>query len=257
MKKTMLSFISLLLIFTNQVYSDKVGLAIVATGKYISFVPPLIESARKHFCTNHDVTYFVFTDACLRGRDLYLLGDSRRFKGNDIIVIHQKRLGWPYDTMMRFEIYASQEEQLKKMDYVFALDADMRFVAEVGDEILSDRVATLHPGFVGTRGTYETRSDSTASIGPHEGQYYFAGGFYGGSSTEFLKLVRTCSANINKDLKNKVIAIWHDESHLNRYFIDNRPTKILTPSYCYPESWGLPYTKRLLALDKNHSEMRN
>ncbi len=38
------------------------------------------------------------------------------------------------------------------MDYLFATDADMRFVGPVGDEILAKLVATQHPGFVGKRG---------------------------------------------------------------------------------------------------------
>ena len=56
--------------------------------------------------------------------------------------------------------------------------------------------------------------------------------------------------------KKNIIAIWHDESHINRYFIDNPPTIILSPSYCYPENLKLPYKKRLLALDKNHAKVR-
>ena len=49
---------------------------------------------------------------------------------------------------------------------------------------------------------------------------------------------------------------WHHESHLNRYFIDNPPTIMLSPEYCYPENWDIPFKKRLLALDKNHEECR-
>lgn len=52
------------------------------------------------------------------------------------------------------------------------------------------------------------------------------------------------------------MAVWHDESHWNRYCIDHKPTTILSPSYCYPESWNLPYKKRLLALDKDHIAYR-
>ena len=150
------------------------------------------------------------------------------------------------------------------MDYVFATDADMLFVDFVGkdfsgngEEIFNERVATQHPGYVGQRGTYETNNISTACIRSNEGKYYFAGGFYGGRSPEFLKLVKTCADNVDKDLKKNFIAIWHDESHLNRYFIDNKPTRILSPSYCYPERWNLPYHKRLLALDKNHADLRS
>lgn len=216
---------------------------IVATGKYVSFVPPLLDSARKHFCPEHKVTFFVFTDEQLPAAP-------------DCVRIEQKRLGWPYDTMMRFEMYAKQADLLKEMDYLFACDADMLFVDTVGDEILSERVGTMHPGFVGSRGTYETRQDSLAYIPRQEGKVYFAGGFYGGSYKEVMALTTELTRRIYDDLGRGVIAVWHDESHLNRYLIDRQPTVILNPSYCYPESWNLPYVKRLLALDKNHSEFR-
>ncbi|MCL5875979.1 MAG: hypothetical protein M1114_05910 [Candidatus Dependentiae bacterium] len=220
-----------------------VGLCIVATGRYIQFVPQLIESGRKYFCPDQKVTYFIFTDGTLPAAD-------------DVVCLPHKRLGWPYDTMMRCAVYDHYSDIISKMDYIFATDADMLFVDTVGNEILGERVATQHPGFVGRRGTYETRSESTAYVASYEGEYYFAGGFHGGSATEFLKLVRTMLSNIKTDLEHKFVAVWHDESHLNRYFIDNPPTIILSPSYCYPESWHLPYHKRLLALDKNHTEMR-
>ena len=61
---------------------------------------------------------------------------------------------------------------------------------------------------------------------------------------------------ILEDKKKGIIAVWHDESHMNRYLIDNEPAIILNPSYCYPESWEIPFDKKLLALDKNHNEMR-
>ena len=41
-----------------------------------------------------------------------------------------------------------------------------------------------------------------------------------------------------------------------RYFIDNKPTKILNPSYCYGESMNIPFDKKLLALDKKHEIVR-
>lgn len=222
----------------------KVGLLIVATGRYTTFVAPLISSARTYFCTDCDVTYFVFTDGIIPEAD-------------DIVRIEQKRLGWPYDTLMRCKMYYDARKQFEEQDYLFACDADMLFVDTVGKEILSDRVATMHPGFVGKRGTYEDRNSySAAYVKKNEGKHYFAGGFHGASHDEFIKLVKTMLDGIEKDLSNNFIALWHDESHLNRYFIDNEPTLILTPSYCYPERWHLSYQKRLLALDKDHCEIR-
>jgi len=241
--------IGFFLIIFNGCLADNVGLLIVATGKYIQFVQPLIDSAREHFCKNHDVTYFVFTDG--------------EIEGDDIVRIYQERMGWPYDTLMRWPVYNHHYEVFKDMDYLFATDADMRFEAEVGDEILSDRVGTQHPGYVGRRGTYESRKQSTAYIDPSEGSRYFAGGFNGGSHDDFLKMAATISENIHIDLEKKIVAIWHDESHVNRYFVDNPPTQILTPSYCYPQNdshykgrWPEQYIRRLVALDKAHAQLR-
>jgi histo-blood group ABO system transferase len=216
----------------------------MATGKYTSFVPPLIQSAEKHFCKNHKVTYFVFTDGIIETST------------ENVVTIYQPRLGWPFDTMMRYHVYFSQSELLETQDYLFACDADMLFVDEVGDEILSELVATQHPGFVGKRGSYETGPDSLACINNWEGEQYFAGGFYGGSAKEVMNIAKTNSENIDNDYSRGIIAVWHDESHWNRYCIDHKPTLILNPSYCYPESWDLPYPKKLLALDKDHSEYR-
>jgi len=235
--------LSVCLVLSTSIQAAKVGLLVVATGKYIQFVKPLVDSANKHFCPNDEVTYFIFTEGVVPAYP-------------NVVKFHHERVGWPYDTMMRCAMYLKHSDELKKMDYLFACDADMLFVDTVGEEIFSERVATQHPGFVGKRGTYETSPQSTACVRKNEGEYYFAGGFYGGSAQEFLRMTRTMVTNIFADLDKDIIAIWHDESHLNRYFIDNKPTKILSPEYCYPESWNLPYHKRLLALDKNHAEFQ-
>jgi histo-blood group ABO system transferase len=221
----------------------KVGLCIMATGRYDVYANKFIASARKYFCPQQEVTYFVFSDGHID-------------EAPDVKHIYQKRLGWPHDTLMRFAVYAQHEFEMREMDYIFASDADMLFVDYVGDEILGSLVGTQHPGYVDKRGTYEINPISTACIRRWEGERYYAGGFYGGSREEFFKLVKFLSEQIEIDAQKNFIAVWHDESHLNRYFVDHRPTVVLSPSYCYPESWTLPYAKKLLALDKNHKEMR-
>lgn len=223
--------------------ASKVGLLIVATGKYDRFVDPLIKSARTYFCPDEEVTYFVFTDGSIS-------------VGNDVVRVQQSRLGWPLDTMMRNWIYAQHKELFAEQDYLFALDADMLFLDTVGSEILGDRVATQHPGFIGRRGTYETDRRSLAYIAPSEGEIYFAGGFFGGSRVEFCKIIDETSRRVLKDLAKGVIAVWHDESHWNRYCVDFPPTVILNPSYCYPEGWYLDYPKKLFALLKSHQDFQ-
>lgn len=243
MKLLSIFIVAALVMKTSLLLGSNVGLLIMATGKYISFVEPLIDSAEQYFCKDHKVTYFVFTDGELKERE-------------NLVKVHQSRLGWPFDTMMRFQSYYEAKELFVDQDYLFACDADMCFVGEVGDEVLGERVATQHPGFVGKRGSYECDPASLACVNPSEGSEYFAGGFYGGSREEMLNITKVNSEHINEDLKRGIIAVWHDESHWNRYCIDHKPTVILSPSYCYPESWLLPYIPKLLALDKNHEEMR-
>jgi histo-blood group ABO system transferase len=143
------------------------------------------------------------------------------------------------------------------MDYLFACDADMLFVDYVGDEILGTRVGTLHPIYTWRRGTYDTNPQSKAYVANTEGTHYFAGGFYGGSREAFCQMVQELTRNIKEDMAHGITARWHDESHLNRYFIDHEPTVILTPSYCYPQGWDLKYHPRLIALYKNHSYWRS
>jgi histo-blood group ABO system transferase len=246
-----------------------IGLCIVATGKYISFVKKLLDSAELYFCPQHKRTYFIFTDAMLsEGKERHELQELLQVPYSDsIVIIEQKRLGWPYDTLMRFVVYNQHKDVFATTDYMFATDADMLFVGTEGDEIVSERVATQHPGFEknkplwGEETPYDRNPLSTAYIPHGLGEYYFAGGFYGGSTKEFIKMSEIIAHNIFIDLeKYNYIAVWHDESHLNRYFIDNKPTIMLDRSYCYPENGqqkGYPTcAPKLLALDKNHDEIR-
>lgn len=225
---------------------SKVGLLIICTNKYTRFLDSLLRSADQHFLKNQDVTYFIFTDQEVE------IATNRKVVGT--YVEHRE---WPWMTLGRYKIFSEASEELSKMDYLYYCDADMLFVGDIGDEILSDRVATQHPALFGTRGTPDTNPESLACVYPHEEMQYFAGGFNGGKSEEYLKMANTISNNIDIDYAKGIIALWHDESHFNRYCIDNQPTKILNPSYCYSEYHNPPFERKLVALNKNHQELRS
>ncbi len=225
----------------------KIGLLIISTNKYNDFLQPLISSADTYFLKDYEVSYFIFTN------DIhYKIESSRKINFTEI-----EHKPWPWMTLGRYEIFNSAKEQLSMMNYLFYCDVDMLFVDYVDQEILSERVATQHPGYYGRRGTPENNPQSLAFVHPNTEMQYFAGGFNGGSSNEYLKMAKILSRNIQIDYNNGIIAEWHDESHMNKYFSKNYPTKILSPSYCYGENMVLPFTKKILALDKNHKEMRN
>ena len=94
-----------------------------------------------------------------------------------------------------------------------------------------------------------------------EGEFYYAGGFNGGCTLKFLEMCEVLAGRVIEDLNNNVIALWHDESQMNRYLIDNPPTLTLTPSYCFAEEFigntDYPYEPKIVALKKNHNELRS
>jgi histo-blood group ABO system transferase len=216
-----------------------VGVCVVATGKYNAYAQEMIATAKSHFLPEHDVTYFVFTDRPLQEAD-------------DVVRIEQPRVGWPYDALKRSHIYIAHRSQLEHMDYLYSIDADMRFTAPVGNEIFGDLVGTRHFGFLNKSGPYEKSKSSAAYVSKKKGKVYFAAAFYGGKREEFFRLSEQLVAQIDRDLENDYIAIWHDESHLNRYFHDHPPTLLLSPSYVYPQDYGtdFPYERKIVAVTK-------
>jgi len=221
------------------------GLLVVATNRYFEFVERLCESVRRYFHPTDRTQIVLFT--------------NQPHAPEGVWRVDQPHLPWPGPTLMRYHMYLGQEALLARLDYLFCCDADMCFTDHVGPEILGDRVGTLHPGFFRVprrQFPYETRSCSRACIAPDEGHWYFAGGFNGGRATSFLDTARAVRGLVDEDLARDVVAVWHDESYLNRVFCDRSPSLILSPSYCYPESMTLPLPRKLVALDKPHAEMR-
>lgn len=216
----------------HQVETLKIAILYIATGRYTIFWKDFYISSEKYFLTNCEKHYFVFTD-CQES----LFGEK---SNNNISRIYQKKLGWPYDTLMRFDMFLKIEDKLKQFDYIFFLNANMIFIKHITEEILPEKeglLGVLHPGYQGKSRetfTYDENPKSLAYIPKTEGQYYFMGSFNGGKSENYLELINELNRNIKTDLSNNIIALWHDESHLNRYFI-NHNCKILSKIYATPE----------------------
>eukprot|EP00026_Physarum_polycephalum_P001033 Phypoly_transcript_01034.p1 GENE.Phypoly_transcript_01034~~Phypoly_transcript_01034.p1 ORF type:complete len:694 (+),score=124.93 Phypoly_transcript_01034:1677-3758(+) len=212
-----------------------IAILVMATGKYLVYVRELVESGRRFLLKNHEVVFYVFTDG-----EIHMPG---------VKVIEQAQLGWPYDTMSRLRIYYDHRDAYESADFVYTVDSDALFVGKIGDEILGDLVATYTSWFFKNGRdvyTYDANPGSRAYISYYEGTGYFAGGFFGGTYENFVKLCKEVAENIEADLRAEVpyIALWHDESHLNWYFVSHPPTIRLPPNYMYPEP---PADKRLLA----------
>ena len=235
-----------------------VGIIYICTGKYTIFWKDFFISMEKNFLPNWGKQYFVFTDS----PGIYAEENL------SVKRIYQKDLGWPGNTLFRFEIFTKVEEELAQCEYIFFLNANMLIVDVVNDEILPDHsndglLAVLHPGFWNKANyefTYERNESSLAHIAMGRGKYYFMGGFNGGTKDAYLSLIKTLKNNIQKDFQKNITALWHDESHLNQYLLDKNP-KILLPEYGYPEGWNLPFNPKILIRDKTkyggHDFLRN
>ena len=233
----------------------KICILNIATNKYIQFVEQLLESVEENFLNGHEISALVFTD-----HEIEEASDNVKISQID----HEP---WPMPTLKRYHYFVKEKEYLSQFDYVFYMDVDMRIEGKVGEEILGDLVATQHPGFWfkdKLQFSYERRPECTAYVAPEEGKMYYAGGFNGGKPEHFLKMAETIVDNVNADADKGIVAVWHDESHMNRYLINNPPTVELNPSYCYPEAarfnpagWNVPFDAKIVALEKNHSEVRS
>ncbi|XP_068098650.1 histo-blood group ABO system transferase 2-like [Hyperolius riggenbachi] len=245
----------------NQQYKNtRIGLFVFAVKKYIQFLGPFLASAERYFMVGHKVTYYVFTD---RVSDVI----KPKLHYGRTLQLHEASADkrWQDVSMRRMQTLTTwtKNRMLKEIDYLICADVDMVFNDHVGVEILGDLVATLHPGFFLAQPEsfpYERDPISKAFIPFGQGDFYYMAALYGGRVKEVYKLSMACHKGIMLDKRNYVEAVWQEESHLNRYLLYNKPTKVLSPEYLWDTS--LPNGKfirrqRFLAVHKNHTELRD
>lgn len=224
-----------------------VAVLYICIGKYKIFWKDFFLSSEELFLKDCKKCYYVFTDA----EHIFQENNERVFK------IDQKNLGWPNNTLMRFHFFDAQKESLKKYDYLFFMNANCLFVDEIkSDEFLPLNKELLfvdHPIFYNKENvefTYDRNPNSKAYIPIGEGVHYICGGVNGGKSRAFLKLTEELRRRIDSDTEKGIVALWHDESHINRYAYEISGYKLISPSYFYPEGWTGPFVPKILVREK-------
>ena len=240
-----------------------IGIICICTGNYVNYFSQLVESVEKNFLTDYKKCYFISTD-----QDIFIKKICDKLKIKYFIDKIYKK-GFPLDTLYRYKYILNHGVNVELCcDVIYYLDVDMRILEDVGTEVLPTKeqplVGTYHPGFyysTNKNGAIETNSKSTAYVPKSEYiNKYIAGGFNGGITHYFLEMARDIQNKIDIDKSNDIIAVWHDESQLNRYMISNvKLFKFMIPDYCYPENYheNLPGIPKILALDKKHDDIRN
>ena len=224
----------------------KICILTIATNKYIQFVERLLDDIEKYFLTGHEIQCLLFTDHEVETSD-------------NVKVSQIGHNPWPEPALKKYNYINYQSEYLKDFDYLYLFDADVGIVNKVGDEVIQDLVGVLHPYKILENKEiypYEKRKQSTAHVADEDHNKYYAAAFVGGKSNNFLEMARTISERVEEDERNGIVAKWHDESHLNKYFNENPPFD-LSPSYMFPEELinhpQYPYEPKIVALKKENS----
>lgn len=239
----------------------KIAILYVCTGKYEIFWKDFYLSCEKNFIEGAQKQYFIFSDA----EELH---DEKT--NPNIHKIFQQDIGWPFNTLKRYEMFSTVADRLKDFDYVFFFNANLLFIEKISAaEFLPQNqeklVGAIHPGFYAkpkSTWPYELDAKSTAAIDINKAQHYYQGAINGGQTQAFIEAIKTLKTNIDTDLKQGVIALWHDESHWNAYLSAHQSeVKTLSPSYLYPENSNLPLEPKIFIRNKDqfgHLErMRN
>ena len=214
----------------------RIGFVTFASGAENRLALNLWASLQDHVFTRHDIHLFVFTDneALYSGED----NIHTRPQGRDV---------GSFDSLGRHFLFLEHIDWFSGVDYLFSVNAYASFVGVMDESALGERVASLNAWYFGLprrEYTYEARLTSAgtplskAYVSKSEGLCYFASGMFGGTVDGVRTILESVVRQARSDLSSRPprIALWQDESYINRAFIDLPPTVVLAPVFMYPES---------------------
>lgn len=233
-----------------------VAVVFIGTGKYLDFLPSWYERCEENFLPGVDKKYLVFTD-----------GDVPEAPDN-AVVYKQEHLDWPYITLYRFKIIQNALDEIVDCDWLVFLDADMAVVDTVTvTEFFSDKpyLGVHHPCHFlkfpphnQPPGSFETNPLSTAKVpDDYDFSIYWQGCLWGGKVPEVMSMMDELNARISLDEENNVIAQWHDESHLNAFYAQNKDlVHTLGPEFAFPEVFAdaCDFQPKIVHLAKDNSK---
>lgn len=225
----------------------KIGILYVAIGRYWEFWSEFYASCELYFLPDLEKEYFVFTDKEIIERPA------------NVFFFFQEDMGWPGNTLFRFKMFYEKRQFYLNCEYLYFFNANSLFVETIcseefipssEDNYLLSLSWDLYKKKNKEEYPYERNTSSKAYISYDKGSSYYQGGINGGRRKEYLLLIKCCRDWIDIDNSNNLIAIHHDESHLNKYLLDFN-IKVLGTIYGRPEEWTIPQTPKIIFRDKN------
>ncbi len=228
---------------------ETIAILYIGIGDYICFWDDFYNTFERNFLLECKKEYYVFTDRV----SLF----SNRVES--VHLIEQQNLGWPGNTLYRFDMFLKVKDMIKDVGYIFFFNANYLCNKQVEAKEFGNFSKPLlfvkHPGFFGLKNyyfNYDRNKKSLAYVPYGKGVYYVQGCLMGGQPQAFFDMCEELSKNIHRDDENGIMAEWHDESHINRYIIDRDDYMALEPGYAYPEftAGNRPYERILVLRDK-------
>src|SRR5689334_2409907 len=209
----------------------KVTIAFIGIGKYFNFFPRFYAACMDRFLVDCARQFLVFTDA---PNDNALPEHCASYQ------VELER--WPLPTLKRYTYLLRAEDAIRQSDWFVYLDADMLVNTPLWQSDLFDAqyryFGVAHPGFYGTSaGTFDENPQSRAYVSPTDDRsMYWQACLWGGKPEYIIPMLRLLARRSEEDMADGVTAVWYDESHLNRFFIDHRPyVNTLDPGFAFPE----------------------
>ena len=235
----------------------------IATGaKYLNYWKNLVNSMREVDKSFNKVKFYLLTDNPLEATEF---GAEQNM---ELQTFKIESYGWPEATLLRYREILRIENQICEPVLIY-LDSDMLvigdFISSLEPDHWKNGIALVsHPGFwrpkgklgadfyvknpkkllkdfftyikFGSLGSWERNSRSHAYVKRANRKNYVCGGIWMGKRDNIFDLIKYCSKNVDSDLQNGYVAIWHDESHLNLWSSEHKST-ILTPAYCFDPTY--------------------
>ncbi|XP_057235540.1 histo-blood group ABO system transferase 1-like isoform X2 [Malurus melanocephalus] len=230
------------------------GVVTFAVEKCVQFIEGFMRSANQYFLAGHPVNFYLFTDNPEKIPPLQMAPEKRL-----LVIPVQNDPRWPDISTSHMDIISAyiHSHFQHEVDYLYSIDINSQLLAPIGVEIIDALVATISSWHLTPwyrHKSYERRPASRAAIPEGHGDFYYTASFYGGSVAELYKLTRACSEGLRADREKGIEARWHEESHLNRYLVQHKPTRLLSPEYYWDAELSAPRAIRVKRMCSVHRE---
>ena len=223
----------------------------IATNGYIKYARNLLESL-DNLSSPAEVQIILLSDT-----------EIPSFQTQNIIVtnIEIASLSWPWATLMRYHLITNYID-LAMSENICYIDADSIvhepfWETPIFESARNGLIFVQHPGYFrgipaknffgrirdlikdfklftleGGLGNWEKRKISSAYVDRRRRNTYVCGGVWMGKLNSIKTMSRKLQENVDLDLADNLIARWHDESHLNRYYV-NSNAHLVGPEFCF------------------------